>query len=536
MPDFVSQNAPQSSSEAGANPYQTGSINMENSPAGSFGERAEAAFNVGPAPSLLAYDTLLGNRVGNALRKPLTGQDPVPKLSPEDIQGKYGVKVDAPMEDYEAKYIADAQHNQRQYQMVTQNASGIGKFTSDSVAFLADPINLGSMFIPIAGQARVATALGMGAETLAERSAVRAVTFGVQGVASQAPLSALKYGLSQTQHVDYSIADAMRDTLFGGAVGAIAGPLFGGLKDAMLGTPKWADVVDRFNRMKYSESAPIAQVAQAQMAKENPMNVEPMLDTIKPRPDSVKSIIHSGSTPLYHDTSAAGLDGILDTGKILPMPGDHANPTISVSRDFGNYSRFADSPYRLVLSDRDVPHKSEPVSMLGNGDRQEAEQVFHKPIDISAVKSLSINISNPNLLDDLKSGKFAELLQKAKDKGLPVDFYNDRSKAFLDPEAHAQAQEALGKTARQYIQDQHENGVMGLGKQELAKTIADSHVEPMTADPHSEAQRYQVQADELESSLRDKADAKAMQEHDAWKQRISTLDGAFAELKKCLMS
>ena len=435
-------------------------VNTQNAPAGSFGDIAEASFNNSITPAILGYSGLLGSRIGNQLR-----DQPLPKLSPQDIEGKYGIKVDAPMEDYEAKYISDAQHNEKQYQMATQNASGLKTFAADSVAFLADPINLGSMFIPIAGQARVGAALGLDAGTIAGRAATRAITFGTAGAVSQAPLSAIKYGLSQTQHTDYSIADAMRDTLFAGVTGAIAGPLFGGLKDAIMGNPRWADTVERFQRMKYGDNEAVAQVGQAQMAKENLVEIDSMIP--KPR----------------------------DYDSIFTPEGRAINPTDTLAS---------------------VEHYEAPI-----GGVDYAGQRGEKIQQLIAMK---------DQLEKWPDTQAPTML--AQKMSLEYKIRNAEKELGLD-KPPIETQPAV--TTQQFIESQHENGVMGLGKQELAKTIEATHVEPEVQDPHTEAEKMQAQADQLEVSLREKSDVAAMEEHDAWKDKQSTLDKAYQALHECLM-
>lgn len=607
MVGFVTQNMAEIPPDMAHN-----AIDTQNAPAGSFGEIARTSFNQGITPSILSYSHLLGERIGNQLR-----DEPLPKLSPQDIKGKYGIKVDAPMEDFEAKYIADAQHNEKQYQMAAQNASGIKTFAADSVAFLSDPINLGSMFIPVAGQARVGAALGLDAGTIAGRAATRAITFGTAGAVSQAPLSAIKFGLSQTQHTDYGIADAMRDTLFAGAVGTIAGPLFGGLKDMIMGSPKWADVVQRFQRMKYGDNQAIAQIGQAQMAKENLVDVEPLFTPL------TQTAFHGGP----HDYDK------VDLGKIGSGEGNQAwgwghysagaqetaekyrdnlsSPTIdrikqyftpgNIVDAYGGKDRvlsFNDEPNgrwsvtveRIKQNDKGewivpqgeglrthmtVPTNDKLVALLGKDASKHGQMYreeipsdhyllnWEKPIneqpqriwdilkeklentyDLSKYKSgaslyyqlskdLGSDEAASKYLDSIgiKGHSYFDQLSRAKGEGTRnYVTYNDKSVDIR--------QKYYGKTKvnyDEYIKSQHENGVMGLSKHELQNTIDASQVEQELSDPHSEAEKLKAQSDAMEASMRDKAAGDAFAEHDAWKQRISTLDGAYAELQRCLM-
>lgn len=190
---------------------------------------------------------------------------------------------------------------------------------------------------------------------------------------------------------------------------------------------------------------------------------------IRNRPAAIKSIVSSGGSPVIHDTSAAGLDGILDTGAITPNQAKFQTaPTVSVSRDFNNYSRYKDSPYRLIIDENAVGHKSKPFDLMP-GDRAEAEQVYGKAVGLKAIKTLAINISNPSLLPDIKSGKLAQLVAKAKGKGLDVEYYRETSKEYLDPDLVKQTLTAfessglLPTKGTRYIADGHQR--LGLAKQ-----------------------------------------------------------------------
>ena len=366
------------------------------------------------------------------------------------------------MEDFHAQYIANAQERERQFQMATQNAGMFKKFTAETAAFLSDPVNDLTMFIPVAGQARVAGALGLSAETMLGRAATRAITFGTQGAVSQAPLSAIKYGVSQAEHTDYSIADAMRDTLFGGAVGAVAGPLFGGLKDALVGNPKWADELASLKGMKYPENEAIAKVAMNQMMKENPINVEP--------------IVPKGTAKEYAISNAI--------------------------------------------------NSEEPVNVKVIGDENKGYAIIDsrggQPIDITAMKKAGMSDEEAiaiNLGDHEQGAK------------------PDTSKVSkIEQERQIEQPITSPEEIKNYIQSNHENGVMGIARKEIDNTISDSHAIEPTSDIHKETMRYQTQADEMEAALREKADLQAMEEHDNWKKQQEITNGAYDSLKKCLLS
>jgi hypothetical protein len=262
MPGFVTSNMAEVPPEAQHTP-----IDLQTAPPGTAGEIAENAFARGPLPSYLRYMYELGQKTRDAYI------DPQPRMQPADIKEQYGLDAKAPMPEYQAQYMAHAQELEKRGQMLTQNASGVKSFVANTGAWLADPINLGSMFVPFIGEERAAgavTAAGLSADTLAGRSVVRAITYGSQGALSQVPLSAIKYGLSKTTGVDYSVASAMHDVLFAGLVGSGVGPLAGAIGDAIRGgAPEWA----KLSSQKYSDKKADAETGLTQLARENPVDI-----------------------------------------------------------------------------------------------------------------------------------------------------------------------------------------------------------------------------------------------------------------------
>lgn len=91
-------------------------------------------------------------------------------------------------------------------------------------AFMTDRQNFASMFIPALGEERALALVGragLATDTVLARTGARVIAGGTAGVASQAPLTAMKYNLSQDTLDDYSLHDAMTDMLYAGAGNAI---------------------------------------------------------------------------------------------------------------------------------------------------------------------------------------------------------------------------------------------------------------------------------------------------------------------------
>lgn len=138
------------------------------------------------------------------------------------------------------------------------------------------------------------------------------------------------------------------------------------------------------------------------------------------RPKSVDKIVKSGGNPLYHDTTANGVLGILDSGEIKASQAPFSQiagqgKRVSTTRNFDNYSRYNKSPYRLVIDESKAGQRAIP------DNRGEFESIFKKGVPTKAVSSVSVDITNPALLGDIRSGKLAEVIKEAKEKGIAVE-------------------------------------------------------------------------------------------------------------------
>lgn len=140
----------------------------------------------------------------------------------------------------------------------------------------------------------------------------------------------------------------------------------------------------------------------------------------KSRPNSVKEVVKGGGNPLYHDTDAKGIMGILDSGTINPSQAPFSQiagqgKRVSTTRNFDNYSRYHDSPYRLVIDESKTGQKSIP------DNREEFESIFNKPVSTNAVRGVAVDITNPSLIKDIQNGTFAKVVEKAKQKGITIE-------------------------------------------------------------------------------------------------------------------
>jgi len=113
--------------------------------------------------------------------------------------------------------------------------AGAARMGADLVQQATDPLNLASAFVPGIGEARVGGLLAKAGLDVGEgfvgSTAARLAAGFTQGVAGQAGLSALRYGISQQEQGDYSFADAAADTLMGGLMGGGLHAVIGGVGD-----------------------------------------------------------------------------------------------------------------------------------------------------------------------------------------------------------------------------------------------------------------------------------------------------------------
>lgn len=166
--------------------------------------------------------------------------------SPEEINKSYapigpdGKTVNittSPMLPSVAQLVAKAKADELDREGVLSRAgasNGIAHtFAIGLAAFIADPQNAATVFIPGFGEETTLAALGKAGITgAAARGGARVVAGATGGAIAQAPLSALKYGLGTQEASDYDLRSAFRDMVFSAAGGAIIHAGFGAIGDA----------------------------------------------------------------------------------------------------------------------------------------------------------------------------------------------------------------------------------------------------------------------------------------------------------------
>jgi hypothetical protein len=161
----------------------------------------------------------------------------------------------------------------------------------------------------------------------------------------------------------------------------------------------------------------------------------------KTRPNSIKEIVKTGGNPLYHDTNADGVLGILDSGEIKAHQAPFGQlagqgKRVSTTRNFDNYSRYHNSPYRFVIDESKTGQRAIP------DNREEFESIFKNNVSTKSIKTLAIDITNPELITDIKKGNFDKVIAKAKEKGIKIETFEGK---ILPDEASNKEIQALTK-------------------------------------------------------------------------------------------
>ncbi len=169
------------------------------------------------------------------------------KLSPEYIDKNYGpigpdgkqVPISGGQSMYPetAQLIAKAKGDELDRQGIIsrfQNQHGVAtNFAVGVAAFLSDPLNGASLFVPGLGEENAAVAVGrIGLTGTAAKVGGRLIEGATGATAGQVPLIAAQYGLGTQEASDYSMRDAFRDLTFNAALGALFHAGFGSVGDA----------------------------------------------------------------------------------------------------------------------------------------------------------------------------------------------------------------------------------------------------------------------------------------------------------------
>lgn len=219
-----------------------------------------------------------------------------PNVDPDALNKQWGVigptpelslKFDSPIPAGVAQEMNEAKHDEiaRAY-AERRSPGGVWSALADFGFGNLDPAGIAAGLVPVLGEGRMAELLGSAATTGISRLGVRAAEGAASGAAAMAPLTALRYGLSQQEHADYSMSDAARDIAFGAIAGGVLHPLFGVLGDTFHPPVPLREVMDdpltglavrdpvtRWMEAKPDVRAAAVEAAVAGVAEDRPVDV-----------------------------------------------------------------------------------------------------------------------------------------------------------------------------------------------------------------------------------------------------------------------
>jgi len=213
-------------------------------------------------------DELSGNISGS-----LSGENKIPadevnqKYAPIGPDGTQQKITDQPQYPEVAQMLGKAKGDQmdiegrlQRWQYQNPN-SGLKNFIRDSAAFVLDPANLATMFVPGLGEAGMIKGLSeVGVSGFAGRTIAR----GVSGGLSQVPLTAIKYGEGTQWNSDYDARAAFYDLKNAAVMGALFHSGIGAATDAWKGMRSIgkANISDNINPPEANKDLPLPPDAQ----------------------------------------------------------------------------------------------------------------------------------------------------------------------------------------------------------------------------------------------------------------------------------
>lgn len=130
--------------------------------------------------------------------------------------------------------ILEQKRRERDSQIMAANAPGYHlpfSLASSFAASMADPLNLVSALIPVAGEQRMLSMLGLNAEKAWSRAAARAASGLAGGAVGAAAIEPLVYTAQQALQMDYDMASSLLNVGIGAAMGGAITPAAGAVAD-----------------------------------------------------------------------------------------------------------------------------------------------------------------------------------------------------------------------------------------------------------------------------------------------------------------
>jgi hypothetical protein len=217
---------------------------------GALGRAAERGAYAGSS----TFDRALSLGLTEAGGGPMIGARDAPQpietplLSADDVNTRYApigadgkpVKLtDTPMREGLARLLGEQKRREIERDKILDTFHAQAPWYTQLGTFLtaplADPLNVAAGFLPGIGEEAILARVGGG---FLARTVARVGAGATAGVAAQAPLSALRYGLSQEEGGDYTLRSAFRDLMFGAAIGAVFHTGIGTAGELVFGAPR----------------------------------------------------------------------------------------------------------------------------------------------------------------------------------------------------------------------------------------------------------------------------------------------------------
>lgn len=170
----------------------------------------------------------------------LSAEEANKRFAPIGPDGKQTSITDKPITEGAARLIGTAKADEIERQGVLARFAAAHSFPvtfgTGAAAFMLDPVNAASTFLPGIGEEAALAGLGrVGLATtgIAARTLARTAAGGTSAAIAQAPLSLARYGMGQEEASDYGLREAFRDVAFAAAGGAILHAGFGAAADAL---------------------------------------------------------------------------------------------------------------------------------------------------------------------------------------------------------------------------------------------------------------------------------------------------------------
>lgn len=439
--------------------------------------------------------------------------------APDELAEQYGdlgLTFDRPMAVAEARLLAENKREEIVRNSIIQaGPQGViptmARFAAGFAAMATDPLEVATMFIPVVTPARMAvltTRLG--------RVGGRVAAGAIEGLVGSAVTEPFYYGMSRSQQLDYTMADALFNvgvgTLLGGGIGAISSAV------------ARADLPERIDPSITKQSG---EIALRQFALGQGVNVQRLLD----------------GTDLRGTTTLSRTGGIeFQATRTVDFPPERridTRPTVLMQAQDGNVRVFdtaqkADAEAELVGGKSIASPDGEGYAARHPVEGDLIRDPFGKPVTFKTEHAASKFVENSRLLDaadnrvvptsldgrkvwvvtrDMPSHDVAALARAGDNVSVP-DGVNTRASAVL-PDADARMDQAVrgvvadaltGKRFAQDVQNIRMDPVADVDASARAEVISRETIAPDDIDGMDAIVRQMEEAGELTGDMRAQLD------------------------------